>query len=95
MSEMGHERHFERAEATSASHPIADISLRRTKCSEGPIVLQNDFERWSEEYFSEIARQCGILIQEPAPSDSNLAHYWHGKNRTLNLTRREITAENH
>ncbi len=22
-----------------------------------PIVLQNDFERWSEEYFSEIARQ--------------------------------------
>ena len=26
------------------------------------IVLQNDFERWSEEYFSEIARQCGILI---------------------------------
>jgi hypothetical protein len=41
-----------------------------------PIVLQNDFERWSEEYFSEIARQCGILIQESAPSDSNLAHYW-------------------
>ena len=27
-----------------------------------PIVLQNDFERWSEEHFSEIARQCGILI---------------------------------
>jgi len=41
-----------------------------------PIVLQNDFERWSEEHFSEIARQCGILIQEYAPSDSNLAHYW-------------------
>ena len=27
------------------------------------IVLQNDFERWSEEYFSEIARQCGILFK--------------------------------
>jgi hypothetical protein len=39
-------------------------------------MLQNDFERWSEEYFSEIVRQCGILIQESAPSDSNLAHYW-------------------
>ena len=39
-------------------------------------MLQNDFERWSEEYFSEIARQCGILIQESAPSESNLAHYW-------------------
>jgi hypothetical protein len=39
-------------------------------------VLQNDFERWSEEHFSEIARQCGILIQESAPSESNLAHYW-------------------
>jgi hypothetical protein len=39
-------------------------------------MLQNDFERWSEEYFSEIARQCGILIQESAPSDTNLAHYW-------------------
>ena len=26
--------------------------------------------------FSKIARQCGILIQESAPSDSNLAHYW-------------------
>ncbi len=41
-----------------------------------PIVLQNDFERWSEEHFSEIARKCGILIQESAPSDSNLAPYW-------------------
>jgi hypothetical protein len=29
-SELGHSRHFERAQATSAYHPFADISLRRS-----------------------------------------------------------------
>jgi hypothetical protein len=35
-SVQGHSRHFERAQATSASHPIADILLRRTDRREGP-----------------------------------------------------------
>ena len=46
-SEVGQTLHFSDVGVMSALHPI---------------VLQNDFERWSEEYFSEIARQCGILI---------------------------------
>ena len=60
-SEVGQTLHFSDVGVMSALHPI---------------VLQNDFERWSEEYFSEIARQCGILIQESVHSDSNLAHYF-------------------
>ena len=28
---LGHSRHFERVQATSAIHPIADISLHRAK----------------------------------------------------------------
>jgi hypothetical protein len=56
--------------------PLHLIATEMWKVRVGPIVLQNDFERWSKEHFSEIARQCGILIQESAPSDSNLAHYW-------------------
>jgi hypothetical protein len=31
MSLVGHSRYFKRAQATSASHPIADIALRCTK----------------------------------------------------------------
>jgi hypothetical protein len=33
---LGHSGHFERAQATSAYHPLADISVHRTKCRGGP-----------------------------------------------------------
>jgi hypothetical protein len=36
-------------------------------------VLQNYFERRSEEYPFKVTHQCGILIQKSAPSDSILA----------------------
>ena len=38
------------------------FGVRRAMSDFGEIVLQNDFERRSEEHFSETARQCGILI---------------------------------
>ena len=35
MSHLGQSRHFERAQATSAYHPLADISLRRGEMARG------------------------------------------------------------
>jgi hypothetical protein len=40
MSQMGHLRRFERALATSAIHPGADISLQRTNRRCGPMLLK-------------------------------------------------------
>ncbi len=46
LSQTGHSRHFEREQVTSASPPIADISLHRTKRREGPgaeVKVQHTF----------------------------------------------------
>ena len=45
----GRSRRFERALATSAVHPGADISLRRTNRRFGPILLQKSFEFFDEQ----------------------------------------------
>jgi hypothetical protein len=51
---LGHSRPNEVLDFESALTSTPDIPLQRVKCREGPIVLQNDFEPWSEENIFQI-----------------------------------------
>jgi hypothetical protein len=55
---MGHSRHFEQAQATSASHPIADISLRRTHRRYRPRLCENSKIEFACRNFVSISSVC-------------------------------------
>ncbi len=57
---MGHSRHFELTQATSASHPTPDISLRRTNRRSGPIAFI--LHRKKQRAFSPISKALVLLL---------------------------------
>jgi hypothetical protein len=60
----------------SALPPKADIAESDWHVRFVPILLQKDFGRRSEEQFSKIKPERGILIQKFGSSDSNIAGFW-------------------